>query len=297
MVKLYRWLWLFLVAWFIADSLLIYLKPFTFPPVVQFEKKRKPNIVRNGALDFQFLVAKNLFSAETSIPDSLKDLQNRDKKPEGESQKNDDTPVPSLLPLTLLGTIVHSNPEKSIANVELKSKNLTMAVRVGHSIVKLAKLEAVERGRAYIRNLSTGRLEYIELKDVGQLRFSSASKTVGAETTGEVKQVAPNKFEVSRAEVNKYTSDLSNVLQQAAMIPVRGSSGEIQGFRFVNIQPDSIYTQLGFQVGDVIKSVNGEFVDSPAKALELYNALKGSNSIKLTIERNGQEQDIEYNIK
>jgi general secretion pathway protein C len=81
------------------------------------------------------------------------------------------------------------------------------------------------------------------------------------------------------------------------MIPVRGPGGEIEGFRFVNIQQDSIYTQLGFQVGDVLKNVNGESIDSPAKALELYNALKGSQDIKLNVERNGVSQDMEYQIK
>ncbi len=47
---------------------------------------------------------------------------------------------------------------------------------------------------------------------------------------------------------------------------------------------------------DVIKSVNGEDVNSPTKAMELYNALRTDNKINLVIERNGQNQNFTYNV-
>ena len=42
----------------------------------------------------------------------------------------------------------------------------------------------------------------------------------------------------------------------------------------------------------VIAEVNGEKIDSPAKAMELYSALKTSNDIKITVERNGKQEEI-----
>jgi len=54
---------------------------------------------------------------------------------------------------------------------------------------------------------------------------------------------------------------------------------------------------LGFQIGDVIKGVNGEKVDSPAKALELYNTLKTSNQVKILMDRGGKETEFDYNVK
>jgi general secretion pathway protein C len=47
---------------------------------------------------------------------------------------------------------------------------------------------------------------------------------------------------------------------------------------------------------DVIKAVNGEAVNSPTKAMELYNALRSENQISLVIERNGREETFRYNI-
>ena len=47
---------------------------------------------------------------------------------------------------------------------------------------------------------------------------------------------------------------------------------------------------------DVIKSVNNEPVNSPTKAMELYNALKSEGKIRLSVERNGREETFNYNI-
>jgi hypothetical protein len=37
-------------------------------------------------------------------------------------------------------------------------------------------------------------------------------------------------------------------------------------------------------------------VDSPTRAMELYNALKGQNFIELEVERNGRNEQFSYNI-
>ena len=53
----------------------------------------------------------------------------------------------------------------------------------------------------------------------------------------------------------------------------QGSGGQVDGFTLVDIMPGSIYEQLGLQRNDVIKGVNGEGVNSPTKAMELYKSL------------------------
>lgn len=291
-------LFLLVLALLLADLIVLGIRPYFLVTPIKLGEMGKPrHFVPPQVATYQVIISKNIFSQDGSIPDTLAVIKARQQNQQStQEQAQNNIPVPSTLPLNLIGTLVHSNPEKSIANIELRLKNVTIAVRVGNSIDTLAKLESVERGRVVIRNVHLNRLEYLELKDLNKLTFNATQKAVEA-LNEEVKQVAPNRFEVKRSDVVKYTSDLSNVLQQAAMIPVRGPGGEIQGFRFVNIQPDSIYTKLGFQVGDVIKSVNGEPIDSPAKALELYNALKGSSNIRLNMERNGRDQEMEYQIK
>lgn len=85
---------------------------------------------------------------------------------------------------------------------------------------------------------------------------------------------------------------------QARAVPNRDpNTGEINGFRVLDMQPGSIYEQLGLQRMDVIKGVNGEPVDSIQKAMEMYNTLKNGSQVKLQIERGGKTDTFTYDIK
>ena len=245
---------------------------------------------------YDSIIARNIFSSDNLIPEPIVDQAKKDQ-----AKQQDAAPVLSSLPLILKGTIVHTNPAKSIANIEVKSKNSTLAYAVGRDIEGLATLMKVERTQIIFRNLNNGRLEYVEMKmDGGKISFGMMKATPSASAgTGksDVAQVAPNKFEIKRSDLLKYTNDMASVLQQAAMAPRRGANGEIECFKFLSIQPGSIYTQLGFQNGDCIAAVNGAKVDSPAKAMEMYNSLKNSPNIKLQYERDGRNQESDYTVK
>ena len=54
---------------------------------------------------------------------------------------------------------------------------------------------------------------------------------------------------------------------------------------------------IGIRSGDVIKSINGKPIDSPNKALDLFEQLKNSSNINLDIERRGQPKQLNYDIK
>ena len=96
----------------------------------------------------------------------------------------------------------------------------------------------------------------------------------------------------------KYTNDLSSVLMQARAVPNRDpNTGEINGFRILDMQDGSIFQQLGLQRMDVLKGVNGEAIDSVQKAMELYNTLKNGSQIKLSVERGGKLESMNYDVK
>lgn len=242
---------------------------------------------------YQTIISRNIFSPDGIIPDPISSIANPNKpgKPGMELP-----PVPSSLPLNLIGTMVLTNPAKSIAEIEVKSKNEVMAVQANHDIDTLATLIKVERNKAIIRNLNNGRLEFIEIKNQSKLSFAAPTAPV-VRSNGEIKQVAPNKYKLSRATILKHTQDLPTLLMQASTIPRRKANGEIECYVLSSFQPNSIFADLGVQQGDCIKAVNGEPIDSPAKAMELYNALKNANTIKITVESDGHDVDKEYTIE
>jgi len=63
------------------------------------------------------------------------------------------------------------------------------------------------------------------------------------------------------------------------------------------VRPGSLYRAIGIRSGDVITSVNGTKIDSPNKALELFEQLKNSSNISVEIERRGQPKTLGYSIK
>lgn len=291
-----RWLPYGLViigGFMVADLAILKYRHLMLPD--QGPPSRPPSMTRNQFLErgpLNIITTRNIFASDRIIPDPLRD----ESSPH---QQQELPPQPSSLPLTLVGTLVHSNPAKSIAAIDIKGKNQVNSYSPGKEVEKLAKIEKVERQRVIFRNLNNNLLEYIEMAQAAnKVNFASAPKA-SAPTPGnnEVQNLGNNNFRIKRSDVLKYTSDLSSVLMQARAVPNKDPvTGEIDGFRILDMQSGSIYEKLGLQRMDVIKTVNGERVDSIQKAMELYNALKNNANLKLGIDRGGRLEGFNYSI-
>ncbi len=291
--RLLVYLLISLISLSIADLAILKVRFFFLPERTQKNAMRPipPNPIKSRDF-FQPIVTRNLFSSKGEIPPEL--------LPKGvDAKPKDNEPILSSLPLTLVGTLVHSNPDKSIAAIELKTKNQITSFATGKEIEGLAKVEKITRGKVILRNLSADRLEYIEMKDANKVSFDAKPKPV-VETTGNsvIQKSGDNKFEIKKSDLEDKLKDIQSILYQARAVPAkRPGSGETYGFRLLEIQADSIYTQLGLQVMDVITSVNGTPVTSTQQALEMYQALRNSPNIKLGVERGGKTEELSYTVK
>jgi general secretion pathway protein C len=157
----------------------------------------------------------------------------------------------------------------------------------------LATLVRVDRKRVIFKNTNNGRLEYIEIKDENSISFERGQK----KSAGPIDQRG-NNFTLQRSMVDKLLSNLPEHLQQARAVPyIPPGSNKVEGFIILDITQGSIFEQIGLKKNDVIKGVNGQKVDSPAKALEFYNELKNSPGIALDIERDGRTETFNYTIQ
>mgnify|MGYP001382018024 CR=1 FL=1 len=68
------------------------------------------------------------------------------------------------------------------------------------------------------------------------------------------------------------------------------------GFKLFSIKPGSIYSKLGMKNGDVIQKINGYEMNSPDKALEIYQKLRDASSVNIDLLRRGQSVQMGYNI-
>ncbi len=280
----------------IADLLILNYRHLMLPnqsPPSHPKRLNTDNQTSRGA--YNTLISRNIFSSSGVIPDPLF------AKGQDPNKLHEADPVLSQLPLNLVGTLVHSNPEKSIAAVEIKGKNQVVSYTPKRNIENLATLVRVERQRIVFRNLNTNVLEYIEMKPFGSTKVAFGTSAPAAATgtgAGDVKAVGNNRFVIKRSDLQKYLNDLSSILMQARAVQAKDRvTGEVIGYRIVDFQPNSIFSQLGIQRMDLIKTVNGESVDTPQKAMELFNMFKSSPNVKLTVDRGGSTETLDYNIQ
>lgn len=287
---LYPYLGIAVLSYFVADLVILNVRPSLLPnsPLPQKTAEEIPFEVKERAA-YTTVTSRNIFASNGVIPPAIR------PKDDDPNSKKELPPRPTQLPLTLIGTLVHSNPEKSLASIELKSKNQILAFKVGQDIENAATIERIERQVVFMRSRD-GQLEYLEMKSASKLSFDQAPKAA-TEKKKDVVQSGNNSFSIKRADLNKYTSDLSSVLMQARAVPARREgTGETYGWKLLDIQPDSIFTQLGLLPNDTITGVNGNAVTNVQQAMEMYQALRSSNKIVIQRERGGVVEEVTYNV-
>jgi general secretion pathway protein C len=289
--KYYVLLFAMLIGYTLSDLGLMYVRPMMLPSEAPPLKQNR--VVRTQfqtLADYDVIRNRNIFNEDGLIPAPL------GAKPEDENDFLNRPAVPSQLPIQLLGTIVHYNPKMSIATVNVTSKGTSASYKVDEEVEGLAKITLIERKKLTFINLNNNRPEYIEIPDDAVLNFGLQAGP--QQSSGLIEQKGKFEFSIRRTDLDGLTQNLSSLLQQARMEPVFSPDGiGVEGFRFVTIQPGSVYEKLGFKVGDMIRSVNGEAVNSPTKAMEMYNVLKSSNFVQLGVEREGREERFNYSIQ
>ena len=186
------------------------------------------------------------------------------------------------LPLTLLGTF--TDTDEPYAIIENKTKRIEDAFSVNDSVFKEAKLVAIYSDRVEVER--NGQIEVLKLDE---------DATKGAELKDGVAQVGQDEFLVGEQELNKALENLPLLLTQARAVPYF-KDGRPIGVRLYAIKPDSIFSKLGLQNGDILKSINGNNLDDFNQAVKLFEKLRDEKSIAVTLERNGTTREFKYQV-
>jgi general secretion pathway protein C len=73
-------------------------------------------------------------------------------------------------------------------------------------------------------------------------------------------------------------------------------NGQQRGFRVYPGTNRQQFARLGLQPGDLVTSVNGTPLDDPARGSEIFRTIGSADSVRVTIERNGQRQELTLNM-
>jgi|GEM_PF-553375 len=161
--------------------------------------------------------------------------------------------------------------------------------------------------RVYVMNTEENKMEYLLVDDPNddkkkkkkkrkKRKKKKKDKGDKKDDFGEgISKVGPNSYEITQDEVDKALGNLSKLAGQARVVPAF-ENGETIGFKLFSIRPGSLYSKIGVRNGDIIQKVNGYEINSPDKALEIYQKLKSSKSISVDIKRRGKPVTIDYAI-
>jgi general secretion pathway protein C len=276
------WVLIAFIAYVISDLSILSVRDelLPSPPSPETQIRRAPTRAQRP-LNYAAIIERNIFSSSGVVPDPLGYQPGFDEE----------RAVLTNFPIELYATIVHGDPDASIALIRRKGEEVPIVGSVGDPIEGIGEIVGIRRGRVYFMVSSTRRLEFAELPVDQPIPLGEFGTTLSGVTRESDRQ-----FSVERSSFDAKTQNLGSILQQAKAVPHLSESGEFDGFRLEFIQKGSVFEQLGLRPGDIIQEVNGQAIDNPSKAVELYNQLRTESSIQVQIVRGGRTETLSYSI-
>jgi general secretion pathway protein C len=186
----------------------------------------------------------------------------------------------------LKGTVA-GDTSFGFAVMEERGTNKQILRRLG-DMVGQARLIKITRNSVVLS--SAGReitLTIKETPDGGSLFPRSSASEAGS--------VSSNSLVLSRREVTEKLGDLKTVLSQAMVRPYF-SGGNQEGYIISDIKPESLYSKLGLQNGDIIVDVNYKRMQTADDVLQLVNLMQSGTPISVNLKRNGKTETINYSF-
>src|SRR5271156_507212 len=112
----------------------------------------------------------------------------------------------------------------------------------------------------------------------------------------QLKKLGPGKFEVSRNEVQQTMENPAQFFSQMRALP-HFVNGKTDGFSISQVQPGSVFDQLGLQNGDLLTSIDGQPVTNPMQAMALIQSVKTAPAIDLVVNRGGAPTSVHLDLR
>jgi general secretion pathway protein C len=222
-----------------------------------------PTATRKG-IDVQAIASAHIFGTAQDEPVAAEDAK--------ETQMN----------LVLAGVFAANDPTKGLAMIG-ESPQSSKVYAVGAVVRPGTKLHSVYLDRVILdRN---GQLETLSLP-----RPSTAgiiTRTAAAPRPGNNNQFADNLRRI--AETNP--TAFAEVVRPQPVF----ANGVQRGYRVYPGRNRQQFAKLGLQPGDLVLSINGTPLDDPQRGMEIFNTIGTSDRVSVTVERNGQSQELTLN--
>jgi general secretion pathway protein C len=204
------------------------------------------------------------------------------------------------LHLKLLGTSIQT-AQQPWAIIEDERNAKQALYQLGDDIPDAGKLVAVERTKVFIER--QGKRVALEIpEDQMPAVPPSGFPSVGvpdrphrAAELGSIRPMGPNHFAIDRSTVNGNLQNMMSLFTQMRAVPDI-ENGASKGFKLSEIQPGSVFQQMGLQDGDVVTGIGGQPLTDPREAMQLLSSMRNEDSVGISIIRGGRTMQFTYDI-
>ena len=237
--------------------------------------------------DLNLILQNNIFDANSRSADATMNLEVAAAR--GQEASTTDTRAD----LKLFGTVVAAERSQVLLEVNKKLK----IYHLDDKIPGGGTIEDIRRNQVEIRNRDQSLTTLIlhEKSPVSGRDTGPAVKTSRGDE-GTVREIGENRWMISRNTIESVRENFADQLRLAHMQP-RTVGGKTDGFLIQRINPRSILVKVGLRRGDVIIDVNNIKLDSPEKALQVFQQLREARQISVAVERKGKPMSFEYEIE
>ncbi len=120
------------------------------------------------------------------------------------------------------------------------------------------------------------------------------SSSAPQKVQGEVVDAGDHRI-VDKSLLTHYANNMDDIYKNIGITEVK-EDGAIKGFKITFVRRGSPFSKLGLKRGDVIKSINGQEINSYNAAFETYKNIGNVENLTLVIKRGKEEMELEYEI-
>src|SRR5580698_9601394 len=185
------------------------------------------------------------------------------------------------LPLVLVGIIAADNPENGLAILGENAAGAKVYA-VGDNVPGGAKLHQVLADKVIIdRN---GVLESLMLPRALQPGAAPPS-TAALQTEAPI-------MDRMRKLITNDPGLMADIMRPQPVF----AAGKQKGYRVYPGRNRQAFIRLGLRPGDLVTGINGTPLDDPNRGAEIFRTLGSSSEARVTVMRNGQQQDLNLNM-
>jgi general secretion pathway protein C len=250
-----------------------------------------PN-TRPAANAYSVITDRNIFNANPPDPNA---------KPPEEAPKPPPVPVDiqeTQLQLKLVGTVIGENYQYYAIIEDLTNRGFQALYQVGDAIQNALIADIRPKCVVFDKGGQYESLCFPQESPTNPNQTPEAQSTFQAPPSSneEIVRVDNATWQVSRELMQEQFNNLGSLSTQARVMPYM-IQGVTQGFRLSNLKPDGLLPKIGLRHGDVLQKVNGQALTSPADALQAYQQLQQSGTVRLEIIRQNRPTILTYEIR